>query len=65
MCDFGVKPMNAKIVFNLGSVLSEMLNNLIIFSNLPAANKKKLMQSLDTDGDGKIDLEEFRQLFKK
>jgi Ca2+-binding EF-hand superfamily protein len=32
---------------------------------MPAANRERLMHSLDSDGDGRIDLEEFRQLFKK
>ena len=38
---------------------------LNIFSNIPAEKREKLLHSLDADGDGRIDLEEFRQLFKK
>ena len=41
------------------------LNKFFLCSRMPAKNKEKLLHSLDADGDGKIDLEEFRQLFKK
>ena len=34
-------------------------------SNLPEKKREKLLNNLDKDGDGKIDLEEFRQLFEK
>ena len=34
-------------------------------SNLPEKKREKLLHNLDKDGDGKIDLEEFRQLFEK
>jgi len=38
---------------------------LAFASNIPCEKREKLLTILDTDGDGKIDLEEFRQLFKK
>ena len=34
-------------------------------SNMPAKNRERLMKTLDADGDGRIDLSEFRKLFNK
>ena len=39
--------------------------NCVFCSNLPVKKREKLLNNLDKDGDGKIDLEEFRQLFGK
>ena len=38
---------------------------VIILSNFKFRNRERLLRSLDTDGDGRIDLEEFRKLFNK
>ena len=38
---------------------------LIFFRDLPPDRREKLLVSLDTDGDGKVNLAEFRQLFDR
>ena len=51
--------------FSASKSLPDLRQDFLCFSNMPAAHRVKLLHSLDADGDGKIDLEEFRQLFKK
>ena len=52
----------------------ESLNHFLIcylsyiwyfYSNLPPKQQEKLLKKIDKDGDGKITLDEFRQLFEK
>ena len=38
---------------------------LVFYSNLPPKQQEKLLKKIDKDGDGKITLDEFRQLFEK
>ena len=35
------------------------------YSNLPKHQQEKLLKKIDSDGDGKVSLKEFRQLFEK
>ena len=48
--------------FNLSEYPKKFFN---FFRNIPPERREKLLNILDKDGDGKIDLEEFRQMFKK
>ena len=48
-----------------GLSFCENLKTELLFSKLPKSKQEKLLKKIDKDGDGKISLEEFRQLFEK
>ena len=56
-----------KCMHTWGTLITIRVSGIIlnIFSNIPTEKREKLLHSLDAAGDGRIDLEEFRQLFKK